>query len=66
MKIRFLYNNVLCAVFTLFAHYTYAQTYADVKSIIGVKCVSCHNSRTGDAPFSLETFKDVKKRIPLH
>ncbi|MGE9314331.1 cytochrome c [Niabella sp. CJ426] len=63
MKISFLYNNVLCSVFTLFAHYTYAQTYADVKSIVDVKCVSCHNSRTGDAPFSLETFKDIKKRI---
>ncbi len=63
MKISCVYINIFGALLTLIAHYTSAQTYADIKSIVEVKCVSCHNTKTGDAPFSLETFKDLKKRI---
>lgn len=35
--------------------------YLQVKSIIDQKCVSCHRT-DGYAPFSLETYSDVKKR----
>jgi hypothetical protein len=38
-----------------------AITYKQVQSIINRKCVTCHRT-DGYAPFSLETFDDVKKR----
>jgi hypothetical protein len=63
MKINYFYIQVFSFFFTLFAHGLYAQTYADIRSIVQEKCVGCHNTKTGDAPFSLETFKDLKKRI---
>ena len=65
MKLKFLYflNLFLLTLFSV--QNISAQTYQDVRQILINKCASCHKSTDSEAPFSLETYQDVKKRTRM-
>lgn len=63
MKCISVYRFCLIIVFVLILNTALAQTYDDVKSIFLAKCASCHNSKSKETPFSLESYKDIKARL---
>jgi len=62
MKLIFFYFLGLMLFTVATAQQGNAQTYQNIKQILISKCVVCHKSPDGEAPFSLETYQDVKKR----
>ncbi|WP_258862130.1 hypothetical protein [Sphingobacterium spiritivorum] len=65
MKLKFLYFLSLFLLALLSVQNISAQTYQDVRQILITKCASCHKSTDSEAPFSLETYQDIKKRTRM-
>lgn len=42
-----------------------AQTFQDVQPILTSKCATCHKLENGEAPFPLQSYEDVKKRVRM-